>query len=90
MPIEFRFGYKITWITLRSTDQAKVLRALNVSRAKRIGWEQGINEAYKENGVFISSPVRGWIFVVSHDLMGFSEESSLTEELKRPTLFLTF
>lgn len=78
--IDYRFGYKIAWMAIRSEDQARVLEKFQFGRAKRVSWMEGIQRAYRDEGAFISSPVSGWILVVDRGLME-CEKTVYTERL---------
>jgi len=83
------FGYKIGWLTIRSTDQNAVVRALSLSDPAEATWRAGIDavygDAYRVVGsrsrVFVSPPVNGWIFVVGQWTMGDGDDPGGIEQL---------
>ena len=60
------FGYKTTWLAIRSTDADGVLKHLPIRNAQRGNWNSGIDAAFKGH-TFVSPPVDGWVLVVSHE-----------------------
>jgi len=56
---EFRWGYKIGWLAIRSADQWQIARTLKAEKLRRVPWEEGVNAAYKRRTLqaFISSSV---------------------------------
>ncbi len=71
---DFRWGYKVAWFAIRSAEQEKIAKALKAANPKQVDWEKGVSEAYKHKGqAFISSPVKGWTFVVSSNLIEAAE-----------------
>ena len=69
------FGYKTSWLAIKSTEPKAVIQALGLQGAQPSSWEVGISTAYGQTGqsepeplAFVSPPVNGWIFVVSPHL----------------------
>ena len=62
------FGYKMSWIAIKTGDVRKVLDVLGLYQIEQTNWRSGIGTVYHkelgENRIFVSPPVRGWIFVV--------------------------
>ncbi len=61
------FGYRMTWLAIRSRDTAAVIDALQLSHAQAANWATGLGTVYErdlgESHVFVSPPVNGWTFV---------------------------
>jgi hypothetical protein len=55
------------WIAVKATNPAVVQAALNLNRPTPCSWEEGLAEA-REDKLFISPPVRGWVLVVGPGL----------------------
>jgi hypothetical protein len=83
------FGYKIGWLTIRSTDPNAVMRALSLADPAEATWRAGIDAAYGDayrivlsrSRVFVSPPVNGWIFVVGQWTMGDGDDPGSIEQL---------
>lgn len=62
------FGYKMSWLAIRTTDTQAVVNALDVESPELSNWRSGIGTVYcddfSESHIFISPPVEGWTFVV--------------------------
>jgi len=62
------FGYKMSWIAIKTQDVHKVLATLDLSHVVSSNWQSGIGTVYHEdlgeNRIFVSPPVKGWVFVV--------------------------
>ncbi|GGN07788.1 hypothetical protein GCM10010109_16330 [Actinoplanes campanulatus] len=61
------FGIKICWLAVRGSTVEEVAAAVGLEGAWEEGWEEGVAAAY-EDGVFVSPPAAGWIFVVGQVL----------------------
>jgi hypothetical protein len=63
------FGYKVSWLGLKTSDPAAVLDALELGEATPTNWESGLAAVYDSERsdacVFVSPPVGGWVFAVS-------------------------
>lgn len=66
------FGYRMSWLAIKSNDARAVAEALGLEDAIPCNWNSGIGTVYDgklgENHVFVTPPVRGWIFVVGLSL----------------------
>lgn len=69
------FGYKVNWFAVRTTDSLSVLNALGVRAGVPANWETGMAAAYggsyspnKKRWLFVSPPVKGWVFIVGSSL----------------------
>ena len=58
------FGYKTTWIAVRSEDPGSVARALGLKNVKAASWANGVERADRQQGVFVSPPVDGWVLAL--------------------------
>src|SRR4051812_12097582 len=56
--IDYKFGYKIAWLAIRSDDRARVVEALHITGCEAVEWREGIAAAYDEKGAFVSNPVQ--------------------------------
>ena len=61
------FGYKNSWLAIRTTDADEVLEALSITNAQRSNWSSGLDAAYKGH-TFVSPAIDGWVLVVSHEM----------------------
>ena len=61
------FGYRMSWLAVRTTDTAAVLEAMELAEVKPANWNSGIGAIYSDllsdSYVFVSPPVKGWTFV---------------------------
>ena len=76
------FGYKCTWLAVRTRDTAAVMKHLGLSRVRRSGWTAGIEEAYA-GSVFVTPPVGEWTLVASNGLpaLGWPADARRLNEL---------
>ncbi|RLU01217.1 hypothetical protein [Ketobacter sp.] len=61
------FGYKTIWVAIKATDSKRVIECLDMHDVEIANWETGIvaaNHSWKERLVFVSPPVKSWVFVV--------------------------
>jgi hypothetical protein len=58
------FGYKVAWIAVETMQAARLAKKLLGAGARRAGWREGVDEAYK-GAIFVTPSVSGWVFVVS-------------------------
>lgn len=64
------FGYKMTWLAVRSTEPEGVIAGLGVTESTRASWEEGIDAIYSstslsEHPVFVTPELDGWVLVAS-------------------------
>ena len=71
------FGFKMGWITVRSTDIRAVAETLPIRSQSPANWHDGIEAAYNGGSVFITPPVNGWISIVGDWAMGTGERRSV-------------
>lgn len=61
------FGYKCSWLAIRTDDQAAVVAALGVTDAEPVSWVAGVHAAYDGTHVLITPPLPGvggsWVLV---------------------------
>jgi hypothetical protein len=62
------FGYRMSWLALRTRDTAGVVEALGLAAPEPANWSTGLGTVYDpelgERFVFVTPPVDGWTFVV--------------------------
>jgi hypothetical protein len=82
------FGYKSTWLAVRTESTKAVFDALGLSEESIANWQTGVqfsyNRDFKENivPVFVAPPVDGWTLVLTQ--LGLTSESDEnTAELER-------
>lgn len=61
------FGYKMSWLTIRSEDAMAVCEALDMENLQPANWQSGFIAAYGGHS-FLSPPIDGWVFLVGHEL----------------------
>ena len=61
------FGYKMSWLAVRSSDSGSVCDALEIDNLQPANWKAGYIAAYNGHS-FISPPVNGWVLLVGHEL----------------------
>jgi hypothetical protein len=79
------FGYKMGWLTIRSTDRDAVVETLRLADPTEATWKAGVEAVYRVfyqrfgrfSTVFVSPPVNGWTFVVGDWTMGTGEEQGV-------------
>jgi hypothetical protein len=63
------FGFKVTWLALRTSDPGAVVDALGLREATPANWESGLAAVYASERddawVFVSPPIGGWVLAVS-------------------------
>lgn len=66
------FGCEMAWLAIRSREPEVVIEALRLREAAPCNWNSGIGSVYDERlgatHVFVTPPVRGWVFVVGLSL----------------------
>lgn len=66
------FGYKMSWIAVRTRDTARLIKALDVVDFARATWSDGIREIYDERTptrrIFITPPIGDWTLVAGLSL----------------------
>ncbi len=62
------FGYKMSWLAIRTRDTQRLLDVLGITDVHRANWNTGLgsvyNPEYGETHLFIPPPLNGWTFVV--------------------------
>jgi hypothetical protein len=64
------------WLAIKANDPSVVQAALHLSRPTACSWEEGLAEA-REDKLFISPPVSGWVLVVGSGLPEPAEDVDL-------------
>jgi hypothetical protein len=62
LPISF--GYKISWIAVRSSSGREVADFLGLKKVAPCSWKQGLEWAHESKGVFVSPALDGWTLAV--------------------------
>ncbi len=63
------FGYKVSWLAIRSQDAAAVISAMGLKDTHPTNWATGMSAAYEQSkAVFVAPALGGWTFVVGRDL----------------------
>jgi hypothetical protein len=63
------YGFKVSWLALKTSDPAAVLDALELGEATPANWESGLAPVHgSDPWVFLSPPVGGWVLAVSVSL----------------------
>lgn len=57
------FGDQTSWYAVKTTDPAAVKECLHLSDDYAAGWAQGF-AAIEQGMVFVSPPVKGWVFAI--------------------------
>ncbi|QDT43744.1 hypothetical protein Pan241w_38480 [Gimesia alba] len=68
------FGYKMSWLAIKSTNANAVLEAIDIENLQPANWETGNVAAYHGHA-FVSPPVNGWVLVASNHLPGLGSET---------------
>jgi hypothetical protein len=61
------------WLVVKARDPARVQAALRLHQPTPCSWEDGLNQA-RENKLFISPSISGWVLVVGSGLPGPFED----------------
>ena len=69
-----------TWLAFRADDSERVARSLRLRTLLPASWSAGLAEIATE-GVFVTPPVRGWVFAVGRDLAVATQDSTAMEAL---------
>ncbi|WP_371371930.1 hypothetical protein [Sporomusa aerivorans] len=66
-PIEF--GYKCSWLAIKTNDTQKVVESLKLKDVKESDWSNGITAAYRDNGeVYVTPQIGEWILIIGCSL----------------------
>lgn len=80
------FGYKISWLAVRSDSSAQVAEAIGAVQTTPCNWESGIKLGYKKTS-FITPPINGWVLVVGYHPI--PEDEKLIPEVEEKLLKLS-
>ena len=75
------FGYKCTWIAVRTNDLQKVAECLKLREVSACNWAAGISKAY-DDSVFISPALGDWIIAAGVNLPA-PESTDDVQEVKK-------
>lgn len=59
------FGYKTTWLAIKSDNAQTVVTALNLNEVYRSSWKAGMAAAYA-GSIFVTPPLKKWVLVVGN------------------------
>jgi hypothetical protein len=66
------FGYRMSWIAIRTRDTGAVIEALQLQEPQAANWATGLGCVYHremgEGHVFVTPPINGWTLVVGQPL----------------------
>ena len=71
------FGWRNSWIAVRSIDTELLVPELELVRVRSCDWEEGLRQA-GDKGIFICPPVSGWTLVVGLGLPDASSDDTLS------------
>ena len=71
------FGYKASWLALRSTSPEDVAGELGLSGVRSATWSEGVETAYDGGAVFVTPPVDGWVLALGRFGGGWDREEDL-------------
>lgn len=69
-------GYKIGWITVKSTSSDKVASLARIRSPRSANWQKGIGAAYNKGLAFVAPPISGWVCIIGGSTMP-NDNSSL-------------
>lgn len=58
------FGYKTSWLCIKSDSPEEVIEALDLKNAAPANWQSGMSQSDK---IFVSPAVKGYVLVVRYD-----------------------
>lgn len=80
------FGYKMAWLTIQNTAPEDIIRKIQLPDVQPVEWDKGIEEVYKrygkENVIFITLEIKGWVFLVGFYLFDLNSRDGKLERLK--------
>jgi len=63
------FGYKCSWLAIKTNDAQRVIDSLNLKDVKKSDWSNGIKAAYRGCGeVYVTQPIDGWVIVIGNSI----------------------
>ncbi|CAO5675662.1 MAG: hypothetical protein HEEMFOPI_00272 [Holosporales bacterium] len=69
------FGYKISWMAIKTEDVEKVIEHLPINTIEKSNWENGLNCVFdkntRDNCIFVSPSISGWVFIVGYAYSNF-------------------
>jgi hypothetical protein len=76
------FGYKCSWLAIRTDDLQAVIAALELKECRVSSWAEGLEGAYRRPNaeVFVTPPIHGYVLCVSRSLPEFPT-SDLPDEI---------
>lgn len=59
------FGYKMSWLTIKTNDTEKIAEVLKLNNVKKANWSSGLDAIYhSEQHLFVTPSIQGWSFTV--------------------------
>lgn len=76
------FGSEFQWIAVKANYRERVAKTLGLSNIEMVNWQYGLQKA-KENNVFITPSIEGWILAAGWGLGDVHQKPELLEKLSR-------
>jgi hypothetical protein len=69
------FGYKMTWMAVKTGNPADVVACLDLQNNRTVSWNVGIGLAYDDqaNVVFVAPPLAGWVLTVGWSVAAIAD-----------------
>lgn len=77
------FGYKMSWITVRSQVIEEVVDSIGLVHPTPANWQEGIESAYVGKKVFVAPPINGWIAIVGFGTGDFTHPDPVSLSMRR-------
>jgi len=83
-----QFGYKCSWLAVKTTSRDKLIRSLRLTELREVNWTQGLESAQSAtNGTLFVSPQLGpWILVIGLSLPDSGSEANHLPDRLSPLL----
>lgn len=63
------FGFKCSWLAVKTTDAQQVIQKLNLRNVRQANWTSGLAAAYEMDGeVFVTPALGEWVLVIGQSL----------------------
>ncbi|MEW9702679.1 hypothetical protein [Paenibacillus sp. SI8] len=73
------FGYKSSWLAVRTNDTQALLSELNLIDVRQAEWETGL-ECANQKEIFVTSPIGEWTLVIGTRLLE-ADNQAITERI---------
>ena len=79
------FGYKASWLAVRSESPEDVAETLGLTGVHAVPWAGGVDAAYESRAgtVFVTPPVDGWVLALGPFGAGWDREEDLASLSRR-------